>query len=704
MAFFQTRHLWIKLISDGVAVLLLDRENSPNNFIDLTLLNDLDCAFDAVAKDPKIRLLVIRSGMASNFCNGPSPSVLATWKPEDFRQWAERGQQVCAKLAQLPIPSAAVIDGSCHDAGLELALACDYRVAVKSATTTFGFPALEWGMIPCWGSTQRLPHLIGLENSIQTLVGNHRFDAQEAWTCNLVDEVTSGDSDEPPSFLAEPSKRDWSAFPSRNWREGLFESNRVGRWFLFRGAERILRTRIPDGMTAPAELLQCVRAAYESPSLYAGLEQEREALVRIASQPALGHLLRLLNHREKLKANAAPLSEKTRIRHVGVVGAGVGAIALLLHSLMKGYEVVLRADNEEELGSGLSQIVKLLQNDVRTGNMTEGQYQKLLSGVRGTYTWTNFDKLDMVLDTTPGQVEDKVYFYKEIERHVPRDALIVPTNSFHLIEAVRQGLARPQQVIGLHLIEPWTRASLAEIVALPNVSQVNAQRVREWATTIGKFCLPIPDCIGGLAMRIWLPALNEAGLLVKEGVPIARIDQAMRRFGMTFGPLEWMERLGIDQIASLISVMAPIYAGRIQFETGFTKMAEREWVGKRSGLGFYRLNWRKQKPFQGAINLWKIESQGEAARPVPALSEADVHAWIQHRLVTLMSLEAQRCLDEGVANSADDIDCAMCLTGWATHRGGPLGYARDLGDAFAARCAEFAAQYGVRYANVTRQS
>ena len=199
-------------------------------------------------------------------------------------------------------------------------------------------------------------------------------------------------------------------------------------------------------------------------------------------------------------------------------------------------------------------------------------------------------------------------------------------------------------------------------------------------------------------MRVWLPALNEAGLLVKEGVPIDRIDRALRRFGMTVGPLEWMDRLGIDHVASLMTAMQSIFAGRITFESGFALMAQEQWLGNAAGRGFYWPGIRKPKPHPAAANLWQEQSQGAAIRPVPALSEADAQAWIQNRLVTLMNLEAVRCLEEGLVKDADDLDCGMCLTGWAIHRGGPISHARQLGlAAMTARCTELARDYGARY-------
>jgi 3-hydroxyacyl-CoA dehydrogenase/enoyl-CoA hydratase/3-hydroxybutyryl-CoA epimerase len=696
---FQSRLLRVKHFGDA-AVILLDRERSATNFVDLAMLDDLDKALDDIAKNAKARLLVIRSTKDS-FCHGTGPNAVAGWKAEDFAKWAEHGQQVCTKLNQLALPSVCFIAGNCHDAGLELALACDHRVAVNSTMTTFAFPQLEWGLIPCWGTTQRLPRLIGLENCLQMLLGSQKFSAREAWFNNLVDEMVEEGNDEPPACFIAPRKRDWNDLPARNWRETYLESNSIGRWFLFRGADRIVRTRVPEGLPAPAELVQAMRLAYESDSVEPGMFFERQAVARIAADPALRHLLRLLQQRERLRT--ASLSDGARSRQVGVIGAGVAGLALLIHTLTKGYGVVLKAGDEQELGGALSQIVHLLQREVQNGAMTEGQYHKLLSLVRGTFTWTNFDKVDLIFDTTQGQLADKQAFHKDVEQHVPKEALLVPVSSYHRVEEHRQGVARPQQVFGIHIVEPWTRTSLAEIVTGPGMSPMHLQRIRDWAITVGKPCLQVPDVVGGLVMRVWLPALNEAGLLIKEGVPIERIDHAMRRFGMSHGPLEWMERLGIDHIASLLSVMGPVFGERIKIETGFHLMAERRWYGKKTALGFYVPGWgEKLNPHADAVVLWQTQSQGEAPRQVPVLAEADALVWVQERLVTLTILEALRCLDEGVARDPDELDCALCLSGWASHRGGPIGYARDLGiEALTARCSRLA-EYGPRYAMPTR--
>jgi 3-hydroxyacyl-CoA dehydrogenase/enoyl-CoA hydratase/3-hydroxybutyryl-CoA epimerase len=697
MAFFQATHLWIEELADDALVLVLDRQQTPANFLDPAMLDDLDRALDVIGQTQKCRLLVIRTAKSANFCNGPSPGLLASWRKDDFLAWSERGQKMCGKLAELPMPSVCVISGSCFDAGFELALACDYRVIVDRPATELGFPEMEWGMAPCWGGTQRLPHLIGLDNSLQVLLAGQRLTAKEAWQCGLADELAAEDDDEPPAFLADPIKRDWSAFPRHTWRERWLESNRPGRWFLFRGAERILRTRIPDEMPAPGAMLGALRQAFQN-DWPAGLKFERQALERIVDQPALHNLLRLLEHREQLRVQS--LSSKNHLRRIGVIGTDTAAISLLLHSVTKGYEIALRGADQESLGSALAQVIQLLSAEVKRGTMTSEQLQTHLGSIRGTYTWTHFDTLDLVLDTTPGTLADKQALYRELEQQIPAGAIIVPASPTSRVEDLQIGMQHPERLVGLHLIEPWNRGSLAEIVTAATSRPANLRCVREWAVSLGKCCLQVPDRVGGLVARIWLPALNEAGLLIKEGVPIDRIDQAMRRFGMTYGPCEWMDRLGIDRIAALADALQPTFAGRIQFESGFAAMTQQRLLGNKSGTGFYRRGLRKRKPNESAVVIWRTAGAVEAPRPVPALSETDRHAWIQRRLVTLTVLEAVRCLAEGLANDPDDLDCAMCLSGWATHRGGPIGFARQLGvEAMTARCEELAREYGPRFAS-----
>ena len=362
-------------------------------------------------------------------------------------------------------------------------------------------------------------------------------------------------------------------------------------------------------------MLAALRQAYQG-SWQAGLDCERHALERIVDQARLGNLLRLLERREQLRAQSLSSGGQNRIRRIGVIGSDTAAISLLLHSVTKGYEMVLRAADQDALGAAFSQIIQFLHAEVQRGGMTQEQFQVHLGAIRGTFTWTHFASLDLVLDATPGSLAQKRAFYAEIEQQIAAASIIVPVSPTARIEELQDGMQRPGRLVGLHLLDPWNRGSLAEIVSASASRPACLQRVRELAVSLGKCCLQVPDRVGGLTTRIWLPALNEAGLLVKEGVPIGRIDQAMRRFGMTLGPCEWIDQLGLDRVAALIDALQPMFAGRIQFESGFAAMVRQNLLGNKTGKGFYRPGFRKRKPNVDAVVIWRTASQGELPRPV----------------------------------------------------------------------------------------
>jgi 3-hydroxyacyl-CoA dehydrogenase/enoyl-CoA hydratase/3-hydroxybutyryl-CoA epimerase len=208
MAFFQTDTLWINQLSDGVAALMLDVPGRSVNVLTLQVLADLDQALDRVAAEPSFRLLVIRSGKPRTFVAGADVRELAgVASAEEAERLSRRGQQLFAKLAALPQPSVAMIEGACLGGGLELALACDYRVVIDNPRTQLGLPEVELGLLPAWGGTQRLPRVVGLENGLQMILTGKRLTAGEALRLGLADALVARVVGVPPAILKHPFKR-----------------------------------------------------------------------------------------------------------------------------------------------------------------------------------------------------------------------------------------------------------------------------------------------------------------------------------------------------------------------------------------------------------------------------------------------------------------------------------------------------------------
>ncbi len=697
MALFQGKHARTARLDDGVAALTLDHSANADNAIDLAMLDDIDRAIDALAGDD-FTLLIVQSGKPGVFCSGSSFERCKDWTPGQFDRWCVRGQQVCRKLAESTMVSVAVIGGTCHDEGLELALACDYRVALDQAAVALGYPAQTWGMIPCWGGTFRLPRRIGLAASLSAWIYGDLFTAEDAWEEGLVDELVDSIDQDLPAFLATPRKRDLTVFPTRTWRQRWLENTRPGRWLVMRGYQRVLRTRIPDATPIYPLLIERLRATYALEPIHICEAGERDALAQVAASPMMRHLLRLLNRRERLRQVEPIKGGRKQTHKVGIIGTSDTALIFVIKCAMLEYEVVLKARDENALGAFVMRVAEYFSKTAQAQALSTASIAAVMNRIHATISWKKFNDVDVVLDTNETEEAERIAIYQDALKNIPTRAVIVPMHPTCEVTPTAKAIGQPARIVALRVSEPWDIGTPVEVTAPPGAAKDDIQRVRELAISLGFSSIHVPDCVGGLILRIWLPCFNEAGVLIREGVGIADIDAAMVRFGMKNGLCKWMDRYGLDRIAMVIEHVQPIFGTRIRFDTGFSLLARLGWTGEFAERGFYRRGLVRSRPNLEGQHLWRTQSQGEPTTPLPVHSRDERFTWIQNRLVTLTVLEAQRCMAERLADDADDLDCAICLSGWATHRGGPLGYAADIGaEAFAQRCRELAAKHGPRY-------
>jgi 3-hydroxyacyl-CoA dehydrogenase/enoyl-CoA hydratase/3-hydroxybutyryl-CoA epimerase len=702
MAFFQSSHLWINEPADGVAALVLDSPASKVNLLTDAFVTDIERAIEQVADSGRFHVLIVQSGKSNGFCGGIDPHWRAALGPPDAHAaLAGRGQRLCERLAGLPIPTVAVVSGACLGAGLELALACDYRVVIDRPTTVLGLPQVELGLIPAWGGTQRLPRVVGLERGFLMLLSGRRVNAREALAWGLADTLAEENDATPPDFLADPVKRDWTRFRRRTLRQHAIEGNPLGRWLALRGAERVLRQRLPDGLPAPAEALQALRIAVQNDDLAPGLDFERDAVARLAASPAHQNLLHLQLERERRRGALPEVATAERVQHVGIIGTDDRALALLHQCVTRGCEAVVHAPDRDALGLAVLKIYGLFRDELNRGVITEAAQKRFLGAVRGTVAYQFFDQADLVLDVTEEDADSKRQRLRQLEAATRPTALIVCATPALTVSEVQQELKHPERVAGLHPHQPGQRGGLAEVARGAGTSDDAVRRVTAWAGSLGQTPVAVADVPGRLVARVLAPAFNEAGLLLREGLSPDRIDEALTRFGMAQGPLEQADAIGLDALALLIDELQPVFEGRLLLETGWHGLVEQGWLGTRSHAGFYRYQRGKRTVHEPALRHWRAASRGEPPAVLPVLSPADTRALVQRRVVALMVLEAARCLEEEIVPDAATLDFALCVAGWAPHRGGPLTYARRRGRGpVLAELAELAGRYGPRFAAV----
>jgi 3-hydroxyacyl-CoA dehydrogenase/enoyl-CoA hydratase/3-hydroxybutyryl-CoA epimerase len=700
MAFYQTENVFVNQLADGVAELVLDIPGGTGNGLTGSALADIEHALDRIGAHEPFTLLLLRTGKKRSFCVGLSSQILADTSPDALGTLAAAGQKLCDKLAKLRVPSVAIIAGTCLGGGLELALACDYRVAVDKPSTVLGLPQAEFGLLPMWGGTQRLPQLVGLEHSLQLLLGGRKLRPRDALAWGLVDAIADDANPLPPGFLNDPQKRSLPFLPLRALRQKLSESTRLGRYLVFRGAERILHTRLPDDMPAPARALNAVRIGLQQGN-EAGLAEERKAAAELAQTEAARNLTRLHCQRERMRTEATARAQRFRPKVISVVGAGDKGSALIAMAVTRGYKVIIKEANEAALGLALFRMLAVLQMEVARGAMAKNDLMKNLGNIRGTTAWKGFDEVDLVLDASDLDASDddpdkKRTLFQDLDKNTHADAVLVSTDSTAPLADLQDGLSHPKRVGVLHFLAPLGQALLVEVASTPRCDL--AGRLSDFVVSLGR----VPRLVGGkpglLVDRFLLPYFNEAILLVKEGIAPARVDEAMVRFGMNHGPLELLDQFGLDAAASLADALADDLAPRLLLDETFAMMVQENWLGEKTGLGFYRYRKKKKKAHPALIQRLRATSHIDAPHQVEAVSHQDQLAIVQGRLVPLMINEAAWCLEEGRAESADDLDLTLCFAGWAPHRGGPLHYARHLGmDLVLQELEELASVHGGRY-------
>jgi 3-hydroxyacyl-CoA dehydrogenase/enoyl-CoA hydratase/3-hydroxybutyryl-CoA epimerase len=707
MPIFTSPSLRVERDTDGSGVLILDVPGRSVNVFTRQVFADLGAALGRLEDERNLPVLVVRSGKPSGFVAGADLSeFLGIRDAAEAEATSARGQALFGRLAMLPFPTVAAVSGPCLGGGLELALACDYRLVFDKPGTQLGLPEVELGLLPGWGGTQRLPRVVGLERALQVILAGKRLDAREAFRWGLADALAATEAQLRDQFAKlvgralREGKVKREGLPLRTWRQRVLESTRFGRRMIFRGAERLLHGRVPDDMPAPAEALAAVRTGIDE-GTDAGLSYERTAAGRLALTPACRNLIGLFFQREQGRKLPEELrgAAPAEVKRVGVVGAGAMGAGIAQLATVKGFEVVVQEVNEEALGDGLLRIKTLFDKAVERRILSEAEAARRFAMLRGTVDWKGFAEVDLVVEAAVENLDAKRALFRELEARARANAVLATNTSSLPVAALQEGLQYPERVAGLHFFNPVHKMPLVEVARAPASGDHTLATLAAWAAALGKTPVVVRDSPGFVVNRVLMPYLNEAVVLVGEGVNIDEADQVMKRFGMPVGPLELLDQIGLDVAAHVAASLGPALAGRFPSLGAFEQLREKGWRGQKSGKGFYVH--RGRKPAVNALAQNLLRSVHDASRPGldPALPPATRQREARERMVLLMVNEAALALSEGLAADAGRIDLAMVLgTGWAPHRGGPLHYAdtRGLGDVVAALAA-LASRYGPRF-------
>ena len=659
------KHWRMRTDEDGIAWLLFDKKDASANTLDDETLTELDAVLGKLEQDHP-RGLVIRSAKASGFVAGAD--IAQFRRITDVSQieaLLTRGHAVFDRLDRLPMPTVAVIHGYCLGGGLELALPCDFRIAIDDAS--FGFPEVLLGLHPGLGGTVRLPRLISPVQAMTIMLTGKTERARRAKSLGIVDAVTQ-------ERHVRAAVKAAVAGQLKPHRQGLLD--------------RLLSTGPARGLLASRMRSEAAKRAPKKdyPAPYALIDlwvehggnrdamqkAEISSFARLLVSETSRNLVRVFFLRDKLKGLA---KGRWGGRHVHVIGAGAMGGDIAAWCAWQGFTVSLADMKPEPLAGAIKRAAELYGKIGRDNRRrVRDALDRLIPDLKGE----GVASADLIIEAVPENLGLKQKVYAGIEPKMKPGAILATNTSSIPLEQLREGLQRPERLVGIHFFNPVSRMQLVEVVSHDKVADDVLADACAFLGRIDRLPAPVKSEPGFLVNRALTPYMLEAMVMLDEGIKKETIDKAAEDFGMPMGPIELADQVGLDiclHVAEMLKASNPDLPDPPQWLKD--KVAKGE-LGKKTGKGLY--DWKDDHA---------VKAHGAVALP-PEMTD---------RLILPMLNVCMACLREGVVGDEEIVDGAMIFaTGFAPFRGGPMHYARSRGAGdIRDTLARLAAKYGPRF-------
>ena len=684
-------------VSDGIAELCFDlKDDSVNKFNALTV-NELKEATAAIAADDSVKGVIVTSGKPV-FIVGADITEFGSLFGGNEDELAERifgiNAEVFNVFEDLAVPTVAAINGIALGGGFEMTLVCDYRV--MSATAKIGLPETKLGIIPGYGGTLRLPRLIGADNAIEWIASGKDQKAEVALKAGAVDAVVAPEllNDAAVSLLNQciDGKLDFKA--RRREKQEPLKLSKIEATMVFETSKAFVAGQAGPHYPAPVTAIKVMEKA-AGMGRDDALREEARGIAKMSQTPTAKNLVGLFLGDQLLSKKAKGLAKQGgKVERAAVLGAGIMGGGIAYQSAAKGTPIIMKDIAQAGLDLGLSEAGKLLSKQVERGRMTSAEMAGVLAKIQPSLGYDGFDSVDVVVEAVVENPKVKHAVLAETEKQIRDDAILASNTSTISISYLAEPLERPENFCGMHFFNPVHRMPLVEVIRGDKSGDEAIARTVAYALAMGKKPVVVNDCPGFLVNRVLSPYIGAFMGLVKRGVDFVAIDKAMERFGWPMGPAYLCDVVGIDTGVHAGAVMAEGFPDRMKydFKTSHQVMFESDRLGQKNGRGYYAY----EKDKKGRPKKVVDASVAELLAPIMDGQESMSAEDIVDSMMIPMCLEAVRCLEDGIADSATDIDLALIYgIGFPPFRGGALHYIDDLGIAnFVARADELAGNAG----------
>jgi len=627
--------------AQGLVWLTFDRQGESANTFSRQALEELSSALEEIrAESP--RGLIIRSAK-SNFIAGADINEFVKFKSSDEALAFNRlGWDTMHKLRDLPFPATALINGFCMGGGLELALACRYRVALDDPKTRFAFPEVMLGIWPSWHGLQWLPKLVGPSAAMDMLLTGRTVDARRAKRIGLVDQAV-------PQRIFENTARMVTLEAPPPKKPKLLDRLLLlppGRKLVVSQARKQVAKRARlEHYPAPYAILDAWLKYDGDPYVE---PNDPSSIKALAEHPTTRNLIRIFFLQERLKGIAKDVEFAPR--HVHVVGAGVMGGDVAAVCAQRGLTVTLQDTAPERIAPAIQRAAKLFKRRLKDPRRVRDALDRLIPDVAGA----GAARADVIIEAIFEDLEVKRSLFAKLEAAAKPEAILATNTSSLKLADIATALRDPSRLVGIHFFNPVPQMMLVEVVMSGNTRPDLVQRASAFVRRIDKLPLPVADSPGFLVNRVLGPYMQNAFRLLDEGHKPETIDAAMERFGMPMGPITLADTVGLDICLAAGKELAKKGAGgTLEAPRILSEKVARGELGKKTGAGIYR--YEKGRPVKGE----------------PERFDAD----FVESLISPYLNEAKAVLAEGIVADAELIDAGLIFgTGFAPFRGGPLHY------------------------------
>jgi len=665
-------------VDDDILVVTIDAPGAAVNTLSPALAGEFEDVFRRAQDDALIKGVVLISGKSENFIAGADieqfPQLKTAAAAEAISQM---GQGMLRRLELLRVPVVAAIHGACLGGGLELTLACRYRVCTDHPKTTLALPEVQLGLIPGVGGTQRLPRRVGLQAALDMILTGRSVRAKRALQMGLVDEMVH------PALLREIAVERARAIsagtlkPSRSGRTSptslLLERNPIGRSVVFKKARESVMEKTAGHYPAPLAALDAVQAGYAR-GFDEGLKEESRLFGEMAMTEVSRQLVFLFFASNSLKKDPGVDHggdiRPREIHTLAVLGAGFMGAGIASIAVQQGTSVRLKDTDTTRIGKGLASVRGVLQERLTRRQITRQQLDDYMSLVGGTTNYSGFESADLVIEAVFEDLALKHRVLEEVEPALDSTAIYASNTSTIPIASIAGAAKHPERVLGMHFFSPVHRMPLLEVIVTPETAPDATVSAVAYGKSLGKTVIVVNDGPGFYTTRTLSAYMNEAGRLLDEGASIDSIDEALVDFGFPVGPITLLDEVGIDVGGKVGLVLSEAFGSRMAASEAMRRVVAAGRTGRKGGKGFYVYGADGKK---GSVDQTVYEVIGGQRHEV-------LKSEIVDRCVLAMVNEAARCLEEGILRSPRDGDIgAVFGIGFPPFRGGPFRYIDSVG-------------------------